>query len=119
VTIALATTGVPLGSVIKVTMAPANGSPVSVDSTPTAGTLAAATATASLDIPVGSSTLQAEVSFTITAALGDALSRFAQGERVEKVTLTATMGQGSTALLETGSGKTYEVPADALRIAGM
>jgi hypothetical protein len=119
VPVVLGTTAVPVGSVIHVRQSPRLGMATAIDAPPTTGTDASATTSVGINIPEGHSTLSASVSFAITVAQGDALSRFAQGERVEKVTLTATMGQGSTALLETGSGKTFEVPADALQIAGM
>jgi len=52
--------------------------------------------------------------YTVTASMGDALSPFAQGERVEKITLVAKPGAPSMAILHTRSGKTYEVAAALL-----
>lgn len=42
----------------------------------------------------------------VTASMGEALSRFAQGERVERGTLVAKPGAASTATLHMVSGKT-------------
>ncbi|MFN0316437.1 MAG: hypothetical protein ACKVQA_15540 [Burkholderiales bacterium] len=47
------------------------------------GSLASSTATAQIGIPTVQSTLKAQTSYTISVALGDELSRYAQGERVE------------------------------------
>jgi hypothetical protein len=55
----------------------------------------------------------------VVAALGDLLKNFAGNERVEKVTLMATLGGPSKAKLTTVSGKEYEVPAEVLRIAAL
>ena len=80
-----------------------------------AGSTALATASASLTLPQGASTLQATLTYTVTASLGDAMSKYAQGERVEKVRLSAAPGQPSTtATLITVSGRDFEVPAALL-----
>lgn len=73
-----------------------------------------ATASVNMNFPSGPSVLSASTTYTVTASLGDALSRFAQGERVEKVTLVARPGAASTAVLHTVSGKTYEIAAALL-----
>ena len=47
--------------------------------------------------------------------MGEALSRFAQGERVERVTLTASLdGRASRALLITVTGREFEASPEAL-----
>jgi hypothetical protein len=115
--VAFSASGVPVGNTIALTLTPQRGAPASATSTPLAGSTASSTATANINIPQGISTLTASASYTITVAMGDALSVFAQNERVEKVTLSATYGGPSTAKLTTVSGKEYEVPADVLRIA--
>ena len=68
------------------------------------------TSTADIDMPSGPSSLQVYTTFTVVASVGDALSRFAQGERVEKVSVMAT-AEGSVTELTTVTGKTYRVPA--------
>ena len=83
------------------------------------GTVASSSATAQLDIPNGPSILQAQASYTISAAMGEALSRYASNERVEKVELIATLGGGSVARLITVSGKSFEVPTHVLAFAGL
>jgi hypothetical protein len=59
------------------------------------------------------------VTYTIVVALGEALSRYAQNERVEKITLSATLGGRSKMTLITVSGKEYDAPPEALRIAAL
>lgn len=110
----LRTKGVPPGTVVKVTMTPEFGAKTTVDSPPTAGSLDDATASVSLDIPDGRSVLMATTTFTVTAALGEQLAPFAQGERVERVRLTTSPGQPSTMVLLTASGHEVEAPAAAL-----
>jgi len=117
VSIELATSGVPVGSVVKVSVIPRFGAAISVDAPPTAGSLASATTSVSLDIPVGHNVLSAQTSFTVIAAVGDALSRFAQGERVEKVTISSTLGQSGTATLHTVGGKQFEIDPALLQLA--
>lgn len=107
VVVDLESSGIPLGSVIDVSVAPENGNPSTVQSTALSGTVETATATASINIPVGHSTVSAQVSFTVTASIGDEMSRFAQGERVERIVLAAGMDGSSETLLITVSGKEY------------
>ncbi|QPF71605.1 hypothetical protein G8A07_00800 [Roseateles sp. DAIF2] len=115
VTVSFATTGVPVGNTVRLAATPNNGAEVSAISTALAGTPQAATATASINLPAGASTLQATITYTVVVAMGEALSRFAQGERVERVTLTASLdGRASRALLITVSGREFEASPEAL-----
>jgi hypothetical protein len=63
--------------------------------------------------------LSAQTTFTVVAAIGDLLRNFAGNERVEKITLVATLGGKSRVKLITVSGKEYDAPPEALRIAAM
>lgn len=119
VTLALATSGIPPGSVIKVTVIPRFGQAVSLDSPPTAGTVATATTSVSMDIPGGHNVLSAETTYTVIASVGDSLSRFAQGERVEKITLSSTLGKGSQATLHTPSGREFPIEPALLALAAL
>jgi hypothetical protein len=119
VSVVFTTSGVPVGSTVQLTVTQAYGAKVVATSAPTTGTTASATASVSVNLPAGPSVLQAQTTFTVVAALGDLLRNFAGNERVERITLGATLGGKSTATLITVSGKSYEVPADALRIAAM
>ena len=120
VTVVFTTTGVPAGNTIKLSLKPATGSAVTAISPALVGDTTSATASVSIALPDGPSTLQATVTYNIVLAMGNALSVYAQGERVEKVTLASTFGSKETkATLITVSGKEYEVPASVLAMAAM
>ena len=69
VTVALEASQIPLGTTIEVTATPLSGTPVVAISTPLVGTLAAATATATLAIPIAQpSVISATASFTLAGA---------------------------------------------------
>jgi hypothetical protein len=119
VTVVFQTTGVPVGSTIDLVATPAFAAPITAQSTPLSGTTTSATASASVSIPTGHSVFQATVSYTVIASVGDAMSRFANNERVERIVLTASFGGSSKAKLVTVSGKEYEAPPEALRIAAL
>jgi hypothetical protein len=109
---------VPVGNTVLLKVIPAQGNPIEVLSPAISGTTASGTTSVSVTLPQGPSTLQATTTYTVVVAMGDALSRFAQNERVEKVQLIATLGGASRAKLITISGKQYEVSVDQLRLAG-
>jgi hypothetical protein len=117
ITVTFTTTGVPTGGTIKLTMTPARGAATTATSSLITGSLTAGTASATIDIPPGVSTLFASSSFTLTVAMGDSLSKFAMGERVEKILLTAAVGEPGKAMLVTVSGKQYPASDEALRLA--
>ncbi|MCB1905454.1 MAG: hypothetical protein KDI18_15465 [Gammaproteobacteria bacterium] len=112
--ITLQTKGVPLGTVIAVTLTPEFGARTTVDSAPTAGSLDNATTSVNIDIPDGRSVLTATTTFTVLAALGEMFAPYAQGETVEQVRLSAEAGQPSKMFLLTASGREVELPAAAL-----
>jgi hypothetical protein len=111
VTVEFATTGVPVGNTVSLKVVPAQGSPVSVISSALAGTSDAATASVQVNIPGGPSVLQASTTYNIVVAQGEALSKYAQGERVEKVRLEAALGGAPTVTLITLSGREFTLPA--------
>jgi hypothetical protein len=105
---------VPVGNIVKVTVTPAYGNRVIAYTPALAGSTESATASVQVTLPTGPSTLQAQTTYTIVASLGDALSRYANNERVEKVQLSAVLNGSSIATLITVSGKEYQVPAALL-----
>lgn len=119
VTVAFETTGVPVGNTVQLTVTPAFGGRTTAVSPALTGSTALATASVNVNLPVGPSVLSAQTTYTVVAALGDLLKNFAGNERVEKVTLMATLGGPAKAKLITVSGKEYEVPAEVLRIAAL
>lgn len=110
VTVAFSTTGVPPGNTVKVTVTPATGVTSTATSTALTGDTNGATANASITLPSGPSTLSATVTYSIVVALGEELSKYAQGERVEKVRLSAVLNGPSTVTLITRSGKEFLLP---------
>jgi hypothetical protein len=115
VTVNFVTTGVTVGSSIKLTVTPAQGVAYSATSAPTTGTSSNAAASVSVSLTSGSNTLQASVTYTVVASVGDAMAVYAQGERVEKVTLASTLGsKDSRVTFTTVSGKEFIVPASVL-----
>lgn len=118
VTVTFETTNVPTGNTILFKLIPAYGTPTEVLSAAIAGTAAAGTASITVNLPQGPSTLQATTTYTVVVAMGEALSVFAQNERVEKVQLIATLGGAGQAKLITISGKEYTVPMSVLQQVG-
>jgi hypothetical protein len=119
VTINVETTNVPTGNTVLVKMIPAYGNPVEVLSPAITGSTATGNTSVQLALPQGPSVLQATTTYTVVVAMGEALSRFANNERVEKVQLIATLGgAGNQAKLITVSGKEYLVPATVLQMVG-
>lgn len=120
VTVNFETTNVPTGNTVLLKVIPAYGNPVEALSPAIAGTAAAGTASVQVNLPQGPSVLQAATTYTVVVAMGEALSRFAQNERVEKVQLIATLGgpDARQAKLITVSGKEYMVPVSVLQMVG-
>lgn len=120
VTVEFATTNVPTGNTVLLKVIPAYGLPVEALSPAIAGSAASGTASVQVNLPQGPSVLQAATTYTVVVAMGEALSRFAQNERVEKVQLFATLGarDAGQAKLITVSGKEYMVPLSVLQMVG-
>lgn len=119
VSVVFETTNVPTGNTVTLRVVPAYGTYIQAISPAITGSNSSGTTSVSVTLPQGPSTLQAVTSYTLTVAMGDNLSRFAQNERVEKVELSAALGQtNQTVRLITVSGKQYDVPASILQIAG-
>jgi len=111
VAVEFATTGVPVGNTVSLTVTPANGAgPTTVISNALAGTEDNAATAVNATLPTGPSVLSATVSYTVTAAIGDEMSRFAEGERVERIVLAAGSAGSETQFI-TVSGKTYTYPS--------
>jgi hypothetical protein len=114
VTVQFATTGVPVGNTVSLKLTPAQADSIVVVSPALVGTTDSASASVQVNIPSGPSVLQASVTYTVVVALGDSLSRYAQGERVDRIRLDTALGAGSTVTLITVSGKEFVVPASVL-----
>lgn len=119
VTVNFETTNIPPGSTVELRVVPAYGAVVKALSPAITGSTASGNTSVSVSLPQGPSTLQAITSYTVTVAMGESLSRFAQNERVEKVEIIAgTSKTDSTARLITISGKSFDVPTSILQMVG-
>jgi hypothetical protein len=119
VTVVFTTSGVPVGNTVQLTVTPATGDKITVITPALTGSTATATASTTVSLPLGPSVLSAQTTYTVVAALGDLLRNFAGNERVEKITLVATLGGKSQMKLITVTGREYDAPEEALRIAAM
>lgn len=117
-TIAFETTNVPTGNTVLLRVVPSYGQPIEVLSPAITGSTAAGTASVTVTLPAGPSTLQATTTYTVVVAGDIDLSRFAQNEAVEKVEVTVPMVGVAQARLITRTGKSFGVPYEALRAAG-
>jgi hypothetical protein len=118
VTVGFATTGVPVGNTVKLTVTPQYGTPTTVVSPALSGTTEAAAASVQVNLPEGPSTLSATTTYTVVASVGDELAPYAEGERVKEVTLAAGPGRDDKVILTTVSGKAFETPRAVLARLG-
>jgi hypothetical protein len=108
VTVNLAASNIPVGTIIKVTANPRNGSRLAWDSTALSGSNAASTATASVTLSTTVPTvLRAEATFAVLTA-SNPFPVFAEGEKVERILVASVLGGESSIFLITESGR--EVP---------
>ncbi len=119
VTVVFQTTNVPTGNTIKLRVVPAQGAIIEALSPAITGTQASGSASVNVSLPQGASVLQGIVSYTITVAQGEALSRFARNERVESIELVASPGRETVVQLVTVSGQRHIVPRGVLQLAGV
>ena len=105
VAVVIETSNVPLGTTVLVTLTPPTGVPVPSTSGALAGTLANATATASVNLVDGPSVLLASLSFTVSGGQQLAWASYTDGEAVVSVELAAGMTGAGTTTLVTASGR--------------
>lgn len=117
VTVVFQASNVPAGNTVQLTVIPAYGLTTSAITPALAGTTQSSNASVTVTLPAGPSVLQAQTTYTIVAALGDALSVYAENERVERITLMTSLNGPAVAYLETASGKRFEASPAALAIA--
>ena len=103
VTVALEGANIPVGTFIQVTLTPSNGSRTTVQSSALAGTTAASTANASVNLPGGISVISASAIVDLTIAKATPL--FLDGERVNRIEVAATFGGPSELTYVTQSGR--------------
>ncbi|MES9905409.1 MAG: hypothetical protein ABW168_22375 [Sedimenticola sp.] len=117
VTVTFESTGVPVGNTIKLSIIGATSYNGSSAVTPAlVGTTDLATASVDINLPSGPTSLLAQTTYTLLTSQGDQLAVYTEGERVEKVRLSASMRGAGAITLITVSGKEYELPS---RLPGM
>ncbi|WP_255989559.1 hypothetical protein [Chitinolyticbacter albus] len=114
VTVAFATSGIPLSNIVELMVVPSFGDKIIVKSAPITGTVQNGSTSVQVALPPGSSVLTASTTYTLTVAAGEALSRFANNERVVQVKLIAGLDQSQRARLITVSGKEFDVALEAV-----
>ena len=116
VNISLEASNVPLGTVVSVNVIPVAGDLVRANSTPLAGSVSSSTATASVTLPAGPSTLQAFTMFEVQpadTATQSMYTPYTGGELVAQVSLGS--GTDAEMTLVTASGRTIVVPASVVQ----
>jgi len=109
---------VPVGNTIELTLTPQSGVSTTSVSGAITGSDTAGTASVSVEIPDGPSTLSASVTFTIAVAANGELvedySRFAKGNAVEKVRIDFDPVQGSMTTFIAKNGEEYSWPSNTI-----
>lgn len=119
VAVTFETTGIPVGNIVNLTMTPSTGGKTSTVSNALSGTTESATASASINLPSGPSTLSASVTYTITLAMAENLKMYAGGETIEQIKVTSGLsGQLTQYWLVTESGREVPIAKAHLASAG-
>ena len=117
VSIQFDTTNIPVGNTIELTVTPQSGESSVAVSNAISGTDENGTATVSVDIPDGPSTLSASVTFTVAvASVPQDFSQFAQGNEVEKVRIDFDPVNGSMTTFIAANGDEYTWPSNTVAI---
>jgi len=117
VAIEFATTNIPVGNTIELTVSPQSGANTTAVSGAITGSDASGTASVSVEIPNGPSTLSASVTFTIAvASLQEDYSMFAKGNKVEKIRIDFDPQQGSMTTFIASNGNEYTWPSNTVAI---
>jgi len=105
VTVEIAGSNIPTGTVVQVAVTPANGTRTTAQSSALAGAESSSTATARVSIPNGMSVITASVVIDLTTTAASRNPIFINGEKVDKIEVAATFGQESQITYITRSGK--------------
>jgi len=117
VSISFATTNIPVGNTIELTVTPQSDTRTVAVSNAISGTDANGTATVSVEIPDGPSTLTAAVTFTVAVtSLQQDFSQFAKGNKVEKIRVDFDPSKGSMTTFIAANGEEYTWPSNTVAI---
>jgi hypothetical protein len=103
VNVVLNASNISTGTLIQVSVIPEAGSRTAVTSSPLSGTTESSTTTASITLPQGLSVITATT--TVEVLQASATPIFIEGERVERIEVTATYGSDSELTYITKSGR--------------
>lgn len=109
VTVDLAASNIPLGTVVTLTVIPEAGARTTVDSTPLTGTEASSTATASVNLTNGVDVLIATGTFATPSTAALAHPMMFDGEKVKQIRVGTVFGGASEVTYITESGREVEV----------
>lgn len=114
-TIEFATTNIPVGNTITLTLIPQSGGNRVVTSSAITGTDESGTASVLLNLTDGPSTLMASATFTVAvASLQQDYSQFAQGNKVEKIRVDFDPAKGSITTFIADNGSEYSWPSNTV-----
>ena len=109
VTVALEAANLPVGTVVQVTVTPSTGNRTTAQSSGLAGTEAASTASASINLSSGLTVVSGSAVIDLTIAKLEPI--FIEGERVKRIEVAATFGGPSELTYVTQSGRRIKRPA--------
>lgn len=113
VTVAIEAANVPVGTVATVTLTPAQGTRTTAQSGALAGTEAASAATATVNLPSGMCVLTATAVIDLTTQSASARPPLLlDGERIDRIEVTATFGGRSEVTYVTRSGRRLTKPSE-------
>ncbi|MET0650121.1 MAG: hypothetical protein ABW208_26225 [Pyrinomonadaceae bacterium] len=113
VTVAVEATNIPVGTVATVTLTPAQGARTTTQSTALAGTEATSAATATVSLPSGMCVITATAVIDLTTQSASARPPLLlDGERVDRIEVTATFGGRSEVTYVTRSGRRITKPSE-------
>ncbi len=118
VTVTFEATGIPVGNTVELTLTPSGGTTTTTISNALDGSTSLSTATASINLPTGASTLSASVTYTITIAMAEQLRQFAAGETIKGIRVVADTQGGQSYYLVTESRREIPITRAQLASAG-
>jgi hypothetical protein len=104
--------GLPLGTLVQVTVIPQNGVSTTVNSSPLAGAVANSSATANVPLTTGRSLIAAQATATISPSGGPLVVGSIGGEPIAGVRIAAAYGGASTLAYVSMSGREVPVRLD-------
>lgn len=102
--------GIPPGAAVKLVATPAAGEVVVATGSALSGSETLSTSAVEVSLPAGPSVLQAQVSYSVSLALGERLAPLAGGRTVREIRLIAGLEGEGQAVLVTTDGREIAIP---------